>query len=191
MGLAQNFKMPKQIPTETAKSLREKGPAVVLSGSCSRMSNRQLAYALNHMPGFAIDPDALMAGRLTMKDITEFALAVGDGPKVIYSTADPDATKGSQQTHGREEVASRLERFFGEIACALVAQGHRRIIVGGGETSGAVVQALRIRELHIGREIDPGVPALTTSDGLRITLKSGNFGGEDFYWRAVTCLEDA
>lgn len=191
MGLAQNFKMPKQIPTEIAISPRETGPAVVLSGSCSRMSNRQLAYALNHMPGFAIDPDALMAGRLTIKDITEFALAVGDGPKVIYSTADPDATKGSQQAHGREEVASRLERFFGDIACALVAQGHRRIIVGGGETSSAVVQALRIRELHIGREIDPGVPALTTSDGLRITLKSGNFGGEDFYWRAVTCLEDA
>lgn len=192
MGLAQNFATtPAQDRADGATKGRETGPAVILSGSCSRMANRQLAFALKHMPGFAIDPDALMEGRLTLQQVMAFAKDAGAGPKLIYSTTDPETTAGIQKAHGREAVASRMEAFFGDIARALVEGGHRRIIVGGGETSGAVVKALNIADLHIGHEIDPGVPALTTSDGLRLTLKSGNFGAEDFYLRAVSSLEDA
>lgn len=191
IGLARNFVGAGRASQANAGVGRETGPAVVLSGSCSRMANRQLAFALQHMPGFAIDPDALMAGELTLEQVMAFVADAGAGPKVIHSTTDAATTEAIQQKHGREAVAVRMEGFMGDLARALVDAGHRRIIVGGGETSGAVVQALGISELHIGAEIDPGVPALTTSDGLRLTLKSGNFGAEDFYPRAVRSLEGA
>jgi uncharacterized protein YgbK (DUF1537 family) len=70
--------------------------------------------------------------------------------------------------------------------------GCRRFIIAGGETSGAVTQALGVTRLDVGREIAPGVPwCFATSAGrpIAITLKSGNFGAETFFADALAKLD--
>ena len=111
---------------------------------------------------------------------------LGQAP-MIYSTADPQAVTNAQQMFGRETVAAAIEAFFGNLARALTDAGVRRIVVGGGETSGAVVEALQLRSLAIGAEIDPGVPALVSNRNgpLGLALKSGNFGSSDFFAKAM------
>jgi uncharacterized protein YgbK (DUF1537 family) len=66
------------------------------------------------------------------------------------------------------------------------------LIVAGGETSGAVVQALAVSALRIGPEIDPGVPWTETlsEPRLALALKSGNFGAEDFFEKAFKMLAE-
>lgn len=169
----------------------EDGPAVVLSGSCSKMSNAQVAHALGVMPGLAVYITALMEGRLTVADGLAFATHHGKNAKLIYSTAGPSAIEAAQRQYGQDVVAARVETFFAELARALVDAGHRRLVVGGGETSGAVVQALNPGCLLVGQQIDLGIPALTTTSGLKLALKSGNFGGVDFYERALKVLESS
>ena len=105
----------------------------------------------------------------------------------VYSTAGPAAVAGAQKAHGKAETASTIEHFFGDLARMLADRGPRRIVVGGGETSGAVVEALEVKSLAIGAEIDPGVPALVADrqGPLGLALKSGNFGGPDFFAKAL------
>ena len=112
---------------------------------------------------------------------------------IVYSTAAPAAVAAAQEHFGRAEVAAAIEHFFGELARILADRGVRRIVVGGGETSGAIVEALGVRSLQIGSEIDPGVPALVADrDGpLGLALKSGNFGGPDFFARALDRIGSA
>jgi len=106
---------------------------------------------------------------------------------IIYSTADPASVASAQQNFGREEIAAKVEHFFASLVRRLVNGGVRRVVVGGGETSGAVVEALGVTSMSIGEEIDPGVPALVAErDGpLGLALKSGNFGADDFFEKAV------
>ncbi|PWQ92017.1 nucleotide-binding domain containing protein, partial [Leucothrix pacifica] len=92
---------------------------------------------------------------------------------------------------GREAAAEALESFFAETAKVLVADGVTRLLVAGGETSGAVVEGLELQTLEIGVEIDPGVPALRASENLVIALKSGNFGAEDYFKKAAAILGDS
>jgi len=106
---------------------------------------------------------------------------------IIYSTADPTSVANAQQNFGREEIAAKVEHFFAGLVRKLVDSGVRRVVVGGGETSGAVVEALGVTSMSIGEEIDPGVPVLVAErDGpLGLALKSGNFGADDFFEKAV------
>jgi len=92
----------------------------------------------------------------------------------------------AQEAYGAQRVAAAVEAFVGQLAAALQARGYRRFIVAGGETSGAVVQALGVSQLAIGPEIDPGVPALRGLDvPVGLALKSGNFGATDFFSKAL------
>ena len=120
-------------------------------------------------------PDPWAAGRLA------------DSP-ALYSTADPGAVAAAQQRWGAGAVAAAIETFLGAVAVLAVAGGVQRLVVGGGETSGAVVSALGLRSFVIGPEIAPGVPALQAEGELRLVLKSGNFGGQDFYRDALSVL---
>jgi 3-dehydrotetronate 4-kinase len=96
-----------------------------------------------------------------------------------------------QARFGPEKVAQTIERFFGELAARLVNDGTTRIVVGGGETAGAVVGALGVEQFRIGPEIDPGVPVLAVEGRpLRMALKSGNFGSVDFFDKALHALGD-
>jgi uncharacterized protein YgbK (DUF1537 family) len=136
---------------------------------------------------YALDPLAIAAG----KDLAADALAwaaqrLSEKPILIYSTAAPEQVSAVQSKLGRDEAGAMVERTLGRIAQGLVERGVRRLVVAGGETSGAVVGALGVEGLTIGPEIDPGVP-WTFSIGqpvLALALKSGNFGAPDFFTKA-------
>ena len=119
---------------------------------------------------------------------------LSQGPVLIYSTAEAKAVKAVQGQLGVEEAGAMLERTLAAIARRLVELGVRQLVLAGGETSGACVQALNITQMKIGPQIDPGVPwchaqsAAASPQGLHLTLKSGNFGTDDFFRKAFTRL---
>ena len=191
VGLPNNFRRAGLIGTAGGSFSGIAGPGVVLSGSCSAASRGQLQMHLQDHPGLLIDPAALMSGATTVESALAFVRAHKSEAPAVYSTADPDQVAAAQGRFGREHVAETVERFFGEVARGLVADGVTRIAVGGGETSGAVVTALGLDHLAIGPEIDPGVPALASTGAgvdIRLALKSGNFGAPDFYVKALRTL---
>jgi len=194
LGLPDNFRRDGLLGASSGGFTGIEGPGVVLSGSCSIASRNQLAAYLNSHPGFIVEPDALLTGATTISEALVFVRSHRDELPVVYSTAEPESVAAAQDRFGREHVADAIERFFGELAKLLVADGVRRLAVGGGETAGAVVGALGVEHFVIGPEIDPGVPALaaTSADGdIRLALKSGNFGAPDFYEKALRVLEVA
>ncbi|CAN1497283.1 Nucleotide-binding C-terminal domain containing protein [Rhabdaerophilaceae bacterium] len=169
-----------------------RGPEAILAGSCSRATLGQISrHQCDGHPSLNIDVAGLMAGSIRPTDLAAYISArAGDSP-LVYSSSPPEAVQALQARYGREAVAHRLDALFAETARLLVAGGTRRLVVAGGETSGAVVSALRLDTLAIGPEIDPGVPVLTAPDGsLALALKSGNFGAEDFFTKALRFMED-
>ena len=171
------------------------GARAVVSGSCSAATNAQVAaFRAAGGEGFAIDPLRLAAG----DDLAAQALAwamprLGSKPVLVYATAEPDAVRAVQQQLGAGPAGALVEQALSRIARGLVEAGVGQLVVAGGETSGACVQALQITQLRIGPQIDPGVPwchAATPARaaGLHLALKSGNFGGPDFFHRAFASL---
>jgi uncharacterized protein YgbK (DUF1537 family) len=136
-----------------------------------------------------IDPLALAAGEPVVAQALAFARD-NEQTVLIYATSSPDEVKLVQQQLGVEQAGSLVENAFGEIAQGLRQSGVRRFVIAGGETSGAVVQALGVQLLQIGAQIDPGVPATvsSTDEPLALALKSGNFGGRDFFSKALNQL---
>jgi uncharacterized protein YgbK (DUF1537 family) len=139
-----------------------------------------------------VTADAVMHGRLTAQSVASFLLDHRDEVPIAFSSADPEVVARMQESFGREAVADALEGLFAEVAREVTDAGVSRLIVAGGETSGAVVSGLGLGALEIGPEIDPGVPALRAADRpLVLALKSGNFGGETFFDKAAGILEGA
>ena len=178
------------------------GARAVVSGSCSAATNAQVAAFLAHREGgpdraFAIDPLRLAAG----DDLATQALAwatprLGSRPVLVYATAAPDQVKAVQAQLGAERAGALVEQALARVAAGLCAAGVGQLLVAGGETSGACVQALGVTQLRIGPQIDPGVPwchaeSPARPDGLHLALKSGNFGGVDFFTRAFATLAPA
>lgn len=166
------------------------GPAAIIAGSCSAATRRQLAEFGSTVGarGFAVDPLALTAGDDVVGAAVGYAEALLPGQvPVIYSTAEPDRVAAVQRELGTVGAARLVESALAAIARELVARGVRRLVVAGGETSGAVTGALGVRSARVGGEVDPGVPwlATDTEPALAVLLKSGNFGGPDFFVRAV------
>jgi 3-dehydrotetronate 4-kinase len=186
LGLPENFREAGRLSGRSRPTAVAAGPAVVLCGSCSRASQAQVAAYLAAHPGLALDPAALMNGTMTVDLAVDWYWRQDQVP-IVYSTADASAVSGAQALYGRAEVAETIESFFATLVRGLVDGGVRRVVVGGGETSGAVVEALGIGSLQIGEEIDPGVPALQADRGgpLGLALKSGNFGAPDFFEKAI------
>jgi uncharacterized protein YgbK (DUF1537 family) len=171
------------------------GAAAVLSGSCSEATRAQVSYMRERGPVFTIDPIAAAAGRnIAEEALTWAAPRLGDRPILISATAPPHEVAAIQRMLGRERAGALVEDILANVAHGLVARGVQRLIVAGGETAGAVVQALGVTGLVIGRQIDPGVPwtvSLSASPGepaLALALKSGNFGAPDFFLRAFSVL---
>ena len=170
------------------------GHAAIVSGSVSVATNGQVRefIAAGH-PAFGIDPLRLAAGQDQVGAALAFAQQhLADGPVLVYSTESPDAVRRVQGELGASEAGELVEGALAAVATGLVERGVRRLVVAGGETSGAVVQALGLRTLRIGAQIDPGVPwcaaPLPGGDTLHITLKSGNFGTPDFFTKALAAL---
>lgn len=189
LGLAQNFApLPARVQSAQADGM---GPGAILAGSCSGMTRRQIDHHRAGHPVIEIDVAGVMAGQVTAQEVANALLRqIAEAP-LAYSSGTPDQVAQMQATYGRGTVAERLDAFFGDLACALVAAGVRRLVVAGGETSGAVVSALAPGALEVGAEIDPGVPVLRAADGLALALKSGNFGTVDFFDKALAAMEGA
>lgn len=192
LGLPDNFRRLGRLG-EPQASMRPQidGRSAVLAGSCSEATRGQIAKALLSWPGKKIDVGRIAAGTSVTKEILQWSGEMDKAtPILIYASADPDEVATNQEEFGAAISGEMVERVMGEIALGLVEQGVRRLIVAGGETSGAVVSALDIKSLRIGPEIDPGVPWTETLDEprLALALKSGNFGGVDFFDRALGML---
>jgi 3-dehydrotetronate 4-kinase len=195
IGLPQNFGI---VPSDQASRLpAASGWRAVVSGSCSQATNRQVAaFIAAGRPALAIDPLRIASGADVAAEALAWAMPLlNDGLVLVYSTADPGAVKSVQGRLGVEAAGAMVERTIAAIARGLVQRGVRQLVVAGGETSGAVVQALSITQMQIGPQIDPGVPwchaqsDAAGSAGLHLTLKSGNFGTDDFFTKAFTMLE--
>lgn len=191
LGLPGNFrKAGKLRDIDAAQLAPVAGGEVVLAGSASVATNGQVAAWLEaKRPALRINPLELAAGRPVVELALEFARKAGE-TVLIYATSSPDEVKAVQQQLGVERAGAMVEDALGQIAKGLLNAGVRRFVVAGGETSGAVVQALGVRLLQIGAQIDPGVPATVSSGGqpLALALKSGNFGGRDFFSKALKQL---
>jgi uncharacterized protein YgbK (DUF1537 family) len=198
IGLPGNFGI---APSITASALpAPTGLQAVVSGSCSLATNRQVqAFIQSGRPAWAIDPLQITARRAAGGDMVADALAwaaplLPAGPVLIYSSANAQSVKSVQGQLGVEAAGALVEHTLAAIARGLVLRGVRQLVVAGGETSGACVQALNITQMKIGPQIDPGVPwCHAQSDaapvgGLHLTLKSGNFGTDDFFSKAFTRL---
>ncbi len=190
IGLPQNFGI---APSSQASALpAPRGARAIVSGSCSVATNAQVAAFIKAgHAAFALDPEEVAAGSDVVGRILAQALPLlQNGPVLVYSTAASAAVKAVQASLGVAAAGALVENALASIARGLVEGGVGQLIVAGGETSGACVQALGISQLQIGSQIDPGVPwchAHTTvhgNDGIHIALKSGNFGTEDFFEKA-------
>lgn len=169
--------------------LKTEGASAVLAGSCSAATLGQIkAFKGAHL---ALDTDAICRG----EDVAGKALAwakgkLGKAPILLSASDTPEAVKALQAKYGIEKSSQAIEKTMAALACGLVEAGVGRLVVAGGETSGAVVGALDVTALRIGPEIDPGVP-WTASVGARpllLALKSGNFGAPDFFTKAFDRL---
>lgn len=165
------------------------GPEAILAGSCSGATRRQVDVHMRTHPAMPVAVEDVMDGRTSAHDLVTFIESNhGKGP-LVYSSATPEDVAAAQARYGREAVSESLERLFAQTAGRLVDNGVCRIVVAGGETSGAVAQALDLGGLTIGPEISPGVPVLVSEQrGVALALKSGNFGGEDFFEQALDVL---
>lgn len=198
MGLPANFRRAGLLPERGDAGVLPDvaGKAAVVAGSCSRATLAQIGIARDQVPTLELDalttPDAATLAAQAL-DWAEGRL--GDLPVVIAASAPPDKVAALQAKLGREQAGALVEATLAAVTEGLVARGVRRLVVAGGETSGAVVQRLGVRSLRIGAEIAPGVP-WTYAEGaasgpLLLALKSGNFGAPDFFLRSFAVLEDA
>ena len=167
------------------------GLAAVIAGSCSPATLGQIERMATSCPSFFVDAGALAARKRVAAEALAWATPrLADGPVLIYASAPPARVRQIQKRLGAQKAGAMIERCLARIATGLVDAGVGRLVVAGGETAGAVVGALGVQALRIGREIDPGVP-WTMSTGhprLHLALKSGNFGGPDFFTKAFSVL---
>jgi len=195
LGLPENFRRAGLLPErDNAASLpRIDGLSAVLAGSASKATNAQVAAWRESRPSFRIDPLAASRGEPVVDDALAFARSHLPQPVLIYATTSPDEVKAVQRALGVEAAGHLVESTLAAIARGLRELGVRKFVVAGGETSGAVVQALDVKSLQIGAQIDPGVPATATIDAqpLGLALKSGNFGTVDFFDKALRALDGA
>ncbi len=198
LGLPENFRRrgllgepaPPFVPEAT-------GPGAVLAGSCSTATRGQLDAVADRWPYRGLDVEKLMAGDEEVAEALAWATgALGEQPVVLAASQPPEAVRAIQERFGREAAGAAVEAAFARLARGLVDAGVRRLVVAGGETSGAVVSALGVEALRIGATIAPGVPwteTVATPGGpppLALALKSGNFGGPDVFTDAFRLLEE-
>jgi 3-dehydrotetronate 4-kinase len=169
------------------------GPAACLAGSCSQATLAQIAAAGAAMPVLRLDPDALIGDPAVVDNALAWALErLERGAVLIASSAAPDQVAAVQSRHGRDAAGHAIEQAFASLASGLAERGVRRLVVAGGETSGAVVDRLGIRAFAVGPEIAPGVPVLRTvgmkEREMGLALKSGNFGGPQFFADALALM---
>ncbi|MEU1306464.1 3-oxo-tetronate kinase [Streptomyces shenzhenensis] len=180
---------------DPADALPRQGRAAVLAGSCSARTLEQIAqfYAAG-LPSLHLDVLAAATGRDVIGEaMTWYDAQDPELPVLVYASASPEELAAVQAQLGVVEAAAQVEELLGTLASRLVERGVRRLLVAGGETSGAVTTALGIRAVLVADEADPGVPwtyAGAATGGLALMLKSGNFGAPDLFTRALSATAE-
>lgn len=183
LGLPANFGARPSVPPWDAV----KGRGVVLSGSCSTATRAQINLFKAGAPAYEITAEAAMTAQIDAASLADWVMAQSES-SLVYSSADPSVVAAAQDRYGRDAVAHKIETLFSDLAALLAQRGIARMVVAGGETSGAVVTGLQAQTLHIGPKLANGVPVLRHQD-MALALKSGNFGDEDFFATALTAME--
>lgn len=165
------------------------GRGIILSGSCSDATRAQVAIYGAQNPALKVDPRAVVEGKVTAESVLNWCEQHSQTVPLIYASDTPEAVSAAQAEFGKEVVAEAIENLFAAIAAKAFSDGFTRIVAAGGETSGAVVLGLGSRRLQIGPEIAPGVPAMFDPERkIALALKSGNFGDEQFFEKALKIL---
>jgi len=194
LGLPANFRAQGLLrhADQAAQLPRITGAGAVVSGSCSTATNAQVAEWQKSRPALRIDALKLAAGAPVVPEALAWARErIGEEAVLIYATSTPEEVKAVQAKLGVEKAGALIEDALASIAHGLIDAGVRKLVVAGGETSGAVVNRLGVKSLRIGPQIDPGVP-WTASEGaqpIALALKSGNFGSVDFFAKALAQLD--
>jgi 3-dehydrotetronate 4-kinase len=196
LGLARALVASGHITSHTSNAIAEAavgGPAACLAGSCSQATLQQIAKAEQAMPVLHLDPDQILAGKAEARRALAWARErLAEGPVLIASSSTPEEVAALQTRHGRDAAGHAIEQAMADIAEGLVQSGARRLVVAGGETSGAVVDRLGIPGFLVGAEIAAGVPVLRAvgvgGGDMLLALKSGNFGGPEFFSDALQLM---
>ena len=200
LGLARALVASGRVKPQASNATAEApvgGPAACLAGSCSQATLQQIANAERVMPVLHLDSERAVAGKTEAQRALGWASEhLAKGPILIASSATPDQVAALQARHGRDAAGHAIEQAMADIAQGLVLSGVRRLVVAGGETSGAVVDRLGIPGFLVGAEIAAGVPVLRavgTKEGAKqgamlLALKSGNFGGPEFFSDALELM---
>lgn len=187
-GIAKNWVTHLADQSEAKSAGRPaKAKTVILSGSCSVMTNKQVASYQGKAPHFAVDVEACLTDDTYSQQVSEWVCGQleNDYAPMVFATAEPEKLNAIQTQYGAEASSHAVEKFFSELAYKLKEHGVKNFIVAGGETSGTVTQSLGVKGFHIGPQIAPGVPWVKSLDGdLSLALKSGNFGDEAFFEKA-------
>jgi len=196
LGLARALVASGRVTTEAADAAAMAwvgGPAACLAGSCSQATLGQIANAEKIMPVLHLDPERVVQGPDEARRALGWATdRLADGPVLIASSTTPEEVQALQARHGRDAAGHAIEQAMADIAEGLVQMGVKRLVVAGGETSGAVVDRLKIPGFLVGAEIAAGVPVLRTvgaqAGDMLLALKSGNFGGPQFFADALRLM---
>ena len=197
LGLARALVASGRVSANAAAAISDKpvgGPAACLAGSCSQATLQQIVRAEQTMAVLHLDADQVVAGQGEAQRALQWANErLGNGPVLIASSSTPDQVAALQARHGRDAAGHAIEQAMADIAEGLVKSGVRRVVVAGGETSGAVVDRLGIPGFLVGPEIAAGVPVLRAVGAVQgdmlLALKSGNFGGPEFFRDALKLMK--
>lgn len=191
IALPENFIARGEAAGTQAVARSVPGPEAILAGSCSSATLGQIEHHARAHPTRRVDADDIVRGEIDIASLAAFVHDnIGRAP-LIYSSASAQERASAKGRHPSRDIASAIEDFFARLAALLVEEGVRRLVVAGGETSGAVVGVLQLGALEVGPEIDPGVPLLygTRGSPIALALKSGNFGAPDFFAKALSMME--
>lgn len=191
IGIARAWATAQQNAAEAEWAGRPQGQrAVVISGSCSQMTNRQVNAYRQIAPSFEVQVERCLEDAASYAgELCDWVAANSQQSlaPLLYATADARQLQAIQQQYGAARSSEAVEQLFAAVTGELKARGWQRFIVAGGETSGVVAQTLGVTAFHIGPMISPGVPWVRDiHQPLSLALKSGNFGDEQFFARAQT-----
>ncbi len=192
MGLPMNFRTAGDDFSAFARiPANLPGHPVVIAGSCSEATRQQVAFMSRACTSIVIDPQALHQDAFYLRQLQALAKQAWlQGPVLIYSSAEEGQVRRAQQILGFEKSAAMIEHVLASLAACLADAGACQFIIAGGETSGAVAEALQIKQLQTGPKIDEGIPWMIATEPCPMVLafKSGNFGKEDFFIQAIDML---
>ena len=189
LGLPKIFKKQGLIKKNNKILPKINSYSIIISGSCSNTTLSQIKNYKNKHPSLSLEPEKIINDLEYLRKVINWVIKNKKNKPLLYSSSKPDIVKKNQKEYGKDLIASKIESFFQDVVSELYEEDFKKIVSAGGETSGAVVKGLGIEELQIGQEISAGVPIMwEPNKSIKIALKSGNFGQEDFFSRALKML---